>query len=209
MRITRARALSCPSTIAAAEAESNFTYSGLTEPYGDGRAKFYPHGRFNSGRRAKVKSSLKQSLKDHKRLEKWFLCSPTDFTTKGNNPEHDWFYKKLGKIAPKVELFFWGERFLINQLATPKLLGRRLFFFGDLELSAKWCRNQVQGQLAAIGNKYIPNLHTRTIVDEAIADALGDDIAQRRIKKINDELREATQEFRKASAELDRIKEEW
>src|ERR1700730_3993105 len=51
------------------------------------QAKFHPHGRFNSGRRAKVKSSLKQSLEDHKRLEKWFLCSPTDFTTKGNNPE--------------------------------------------------------------------------------------------------------------------------
>ena len=65
------------------------------------QAKFYPHGRFTTGRRAQVKSSLKQSLEDHKRLEKWFLCSPTDFTTKGNNPELEWFHKKLGKSPPK------------------------------------------------------------------------------------------------------------
>src|ERR1700691_1191690 len=92
------------------------------------QAKFYPHGRFTGSRRGQVKKSLKQSLEDHKKLEKWFLCSPTDFTTQGKNPEHKWFYEKLKKMAPGVELIFWGERFFVNELATTKMLGRRLFF---------------------------------------------------------------------------------
>ncbi|HXM61813.1 MAG TPA: hypothetical protein VN950_13230 [Terriglobales bacterium] len=117
--------------------------------------------------------------------------------------------QKARQIAPKVELIYWGESFLLNELATPKLLGRRLFFFGELELSAQWCRNQVEGQLEAIGNKYIPGLHTKTIVDEAISDALGDNAAQLRIKATNNELRKATDTLKKALAELENIKEKW
>jgi hypothetical protein len=173
------------------------------------QAKFYPHGRFTKTRRAQVKKSLAQSLKDHKKLEKWLLCSPTDFTTLGKNPEHKWFHEKLKKIAPGTELIFWGERFLINQLATPKLLGRRLFFFGDLELSSQWCRNQVTGQLAAIGNKYLPGLHTQTTIDDDVSDALGDSDALLRLSRTNGQLRKAIVEIQGAVSALDGIKAKW
>ena len=90
-------------------------------------SKVLPTSRFTTGRRAQVKDSLRQSLKDHKkRLEKWFLCAPTDFHhEEGNHPEHKWFYKELQRIGPKVEKIFWGERFLVNQLARPELAGRQ------------------------------------------------------------------------------------
>lgn len=155
----------------------------LTMP--DGRewgwqAKFYyPNRRLRaSGRKTSVKNSLKRALRNHQRLEKWILCTPTNFTSK----ENEWF-EKLQKKYPNVILEHWGDSDFNDFLRNPIFLGVKNHFFGELELSIDWFRAQVNKQIANVGNKFIPDLHTETHVDFYIHSLLGDSVLQQYLKE--------------------------
>ncbi len=133
---------------------------------------FYPQPRLSkSGRKTSIKKSLKKAVKNHKRLKKWFLCTPTDFTTS----EINWF-EKLQEKYPNVILEHLGNSEFNDFLSNPLFLGIRNYYFGELELSIDWFRKQVEKQIAIIGDKFIPNLHTETYVDFQIHTLLNDSV---------------------------------
>ena len=88
--------------------------------------------------------------------------------------ETKWFYETLQGRTPGIELVYWGESVLLDRLAKPESGGPLNWFFAALEFSPNSCRTQVLGQLAAVGAKYIPSLHTATAVDRAFEEALGE-----------------------------------
>jgi hypothetical protein len=50
------------------------------------QAKFYhPSLRLDTSRKRSIKKSLTKSLEKHQRLTKWYLCTPTEFTTGGDD----------------------------------------------------------------------------------------------------------------------------
>ncbi|WP_157782508.1 NACHT domain-containing protein [Virgibacillus halodenitrificans] len=74
----------------------------------------------------------------------------------------------------EVELKFWGDSEFNYLLGKPELTGRRNYFFGELELTIDWFKNQVEKQLAAVKGKFNSVLHTETEVDMSIHASLMD-----------------------------------
>ena len=174
----------------------------LTMP--DGRewgwqAKFYyPYRRLRGlGRKASIKKSLERAVRNHERLEKWFLCTPTNF----RRGEKEWF-DKLRQKYPNVTLEHWGDSDFNDFLRNPRFLGIRNHFFGELELSIDWFRTQVNKQVANVGNKFIPDLHTETHVDFCIHALLGDPVFRQYLNEQMESLEGHIAEFDKAVEEL-------
>jgi len=144
------------------------------------QAKFYyPEPRLKkSGRKTSIRNSLKRADKNHKRLKKWFLCTPTDFTTH----EIKWF-KELQQKYPNVILEHWGDSDFNDFLTNPLLLGIKNYYFGNLELSIDWFRAQVEKQVRNVGDRFIPGLHTETHVDFWIHTLLGDSVFRQHLEE--------------------------
>jgi len=133
---------------------------------------YYPDPRLRkSGRKKSIKRSLERAIKNHKRLKKWFLCTPTNFTT----VEIAWF-DKLQQRYPNMILEHWGDSEFNDFLTNSLWVGIKNYYFGELELGVDWFRAQVVKQVTNVGNKFIPNLHTETPVDSYIHVLLGDSV---------------------------------
>src|SRR6185437_11978889 len=71
-------------------------------------------------------------------------------------------------------LIHWGDSELTEMLRRPELNGILQFFFGIFQPRPEWFAAQVTGQLANLGDKYIPQLHTATGIDFQLHTLLGD-----------------------------------
>lgn len=60
--------------------------------------------------------------------------------------EKTWFETKLTKSIPEemddLEIIHWNKSDFNNWLSKPRFNGKRLFFFGELELNMEWFDNQ-------------------------------------------------------------------
>lgn len=153
----------------------------LTFPNGDQwgwQAKFYytPTPRLSvSSRKTQIKKSLKKACENHPNLKKWILCTPSNFTPS----ENIWFNEKLIESVPEaegVELEHWGSSEFNDSLTKPSFNGKRLFFFGELELNMDWFCKQYKKQISLIKNKFNPILHSETHIEEYLHFLLADKI---------------------------------
>ena len=150
----------------------------LTLPNGEQwgwQAKFYHHpkGRLDSSRKQSITKSLKKACEVHPNLKKWFLCTTSNFTPK----EQEWFDNTLPQSIPEnmhVELEHWGDSDFNTWLSEPRFRGKLLYFFRKLELDLEWFKTQFDKQMAGVGDKFDPSLHTETRVDAEIHALLGD-----------------------------------
>lgn len=151
------------------------------------QCKFYQgSGRLNESSRADgIKDSLSTACRNHPDLTKWFLCLKTDLTSdslslkgKFTKGELNWFNSELPKQLPSgmsVKLQHWGESKLLSYLNSPKHIGIRSFFFGDLEFSKEWFENHFEENFEKVKEKYDSTLHTidnytQSIIDCALMD---------------------------------------
>jgi len=150
----------------------------LTLPNGEQwgwQAKFYyPNLRLSvSNRKSSIKNSLEVACQNHPNLTKWILCTPTNFT----NLEQTWFEVNLPRFIPNdmnVTLEHWGDSDFNNWISEPRFSGKKLYFFGELELNLYWFRTQFEKQIASVQDKYNEVLHTETDTDAYIHAFLGD-----------------------------------
>ena len=168
----------------------------LTFPNGDEwgwQAKFYyPDIRLGvSNRKDSIKKSLDKSIKVHCGLKKWFLCTPSDFTTKENN----WFNQTLKNSAPNVELQHWGDSEFLNYLCNSEFVGIKKNFFGELELDINWFSLQAEKQISNVKDKFLAELHTETEADFKIHCLLGDSKFKEFVKKNVDEAKSDIKDF--------------
>lgn len=164
---------------------------------------FYPDARLTAGRKTQIKKSLQRACDVHPDLTDWFLCMPADLTPN----ERSWFEEGLrgsrvnGRpTVPgdrKVELRFWGHDDLSGWLSEERFAGKRLYFFGELELSPRWFREQVEKQISGVREKYERSLHTETHDDQLVHALLGDD-------KLADDLARRLGVLREDLADFDR-----
>jgi len=152
----------------------------LTLPNGDEwgwQAKFFlkPTGRLNvSNRKTQIKKSLKRACEKHPNLKKWILCTPSNFTPN----ENTWFEETLVQLVSEsqgIELEHWGNSDFNNWLSEPRFNGKRLFFFGELELNMNWFCTQYEKQNSLIKTKFNHILHSETNIDPHIKSILGDE----------------------------------
>lgn len=162
------------------------------------QAKFYhPNKRLTSSRKRDIRESLDRSIRNHRRLEKWFLCTPTNFTPL----EKEWF-DELQKNYANVILEHWGASDFNYFLRTPHLIGIKSHFFGELELSIEWFYTQVEKQISNVKHQFNPNLHTETIVDFGIHALLGDSSFREYLKEQLANLNGLIEKFDEATEEL-------
>jgi len=180
----------------------------LTFPNGDQwgwQAKFYfsdSGPRLSVGnRKASIKNSLKVACQKHPRLSRWILCTPTNFTT----GEQTWFETNLPNSIPgnmNVNLVHWGDSDFNDWLSEPRFSGKRLCFFGELELNLDWFRTQVEKQIAAVRDKFNEMLHTETDADAYLHAFLGDAAFAKSIAERLTVFEGEFEEFRQAVTEL-------
>lgn len=182
----------------------------LTLPNGDEwgwQAKFFhPHPRLSYGNRKKqIEKSLKTACEKHPNLKKWFLCTPTRFTTKdktGKNKqgisEKTWFEKKLTNSIPHgfkdLELIHWNESDFNNWLSEQRFNGKKNYFFGELELTLNWFEKNYNKFKHRF--KFEENLHTETTADISLKEILIDETY------VNECVEEIT-DFKKIISQLD------
>ena len=183
----------------------------LTLPNGDQwgwQAKFYyPEPRLNkNGRKQSIIKSLKKACKMHPRLKKWFLCTPTEFTThEDKNNEQDWFDNILPKSIPEkmdIDLIHWGDSEFNNWLSEPRFSGKLNYFFGKLELNLGWFKTQFKKQMAGVGDRFDSSLHTETNVDADIHALLGDKAFAHQITEWIEKLEEELSDLKEAINDL-------
>ena len=172
----------------------------LTLPNGDEwgwQAKFYhPDSRLRvSNRKQSIKESLEKACQEHPQLKKWILCTPSNFTPQ----EQDWFKNTLCQFIPEnmnVELEHWGDSDFNAWLSEPRFSGKLNYFFGELELSIDWFQAQFDKQMASVGEKFSPSLHTETLVDTRIHALLGDEGFVRQITEWIEKLKGEFSDFK-------------
>ncbi len=125
---------------------------------------FYPTPRIGRPQRRQVVDSLKRSIERHPRLTRWFLCTPTSFTTGAPGSELKW-WDALRAAHSGIELVHWGDSDLSELLAQPASAGQRAFFFGEIPLSPEWFRTRLGWQLANLRDPFEPTLHALTEAD--------------------------------------------
>jgi hypothetical protein len=97
------------------------------------QAKFYwPQARLTSDRKRHISDSLARSLKNHRNLKKWILCTPTAFTS----DEQKWFRRTLQKTTRRVHLEHWDSSKIDAMLTKPEMAGIRLNFNGREECAS-------------------------------------------------------------------------
>lgn len=180
----------------------------LTFPNGDQwgwQAKFYYSDsgpRLNVGnRKASIKNSLKVACQKHQRLTKWILCTPTNFTPQ----EQSWFEANLPKSIPNnmnVILEHWGDSDFNGWISEPRFSGKKLYFFGELELNLDWFRTQFEKQIASVQDKYNEVLHTETDADAYLHAFLGDAAFAKSIAERVTFFERELEEFKQAVTEL-------
>lgn len=114
----------------------------------------------SSSRKTSIKKSLQKACEEHPRLEKWFLCLPTNLTS----DEQEWFDTKLAESTVNgrptvpdghgVQLELWGESDFIAWMREDRFAGMRNYFFGELELTSEWFRRQFEKQISGVWDKY-------------------------------------------------------
>lgn len=169
------------------------------------QAKFYSTGRLTASRKASIIGSLEKSYKVHPKIKKWYLCMPLDFTPN----EKTWFDEVLTSKVPidmEIELIFWGDSEFNHHLANPKLIGRKNYFFGDLELTMEWFDNQLKKQLAAVKGKFNPYLHTETEVDLSVHATLLNENFVNYLNKEYERLKIDLDNFKSSIAEIQKTK---
>ena len=167
---------------------------------------FYdPNGRLShGGRKAQIKNSLQRSCQDHPNLERWFLCTPEDFTS----GEQSWFEDDLAKcnhdgeqVVPDehdVELVHWGRSAFISHLSEKQCKGIQQYFFGDLELSHSWFERIYERVLKSpAGERYTASLHAEADIGMSVHRLLGDTSFLEELKKGLADLREERNDFYK------------
>lgn len=148
------------------------------------QAKFYhPDSRLSTGnRKASIRGSLVKACQEHLRLKRWFLCTPTNLTP----AERRWFEETLPNAIPEggeVELEHWGDSDFSAWLSEPRFVGKRHYFFGELELGLDWFRRHFDQQRASLRDKFNPALHTETSVDARVHAMLGDNEQARALRE--------------------------
>lgn len=92
----------------------------------------------------------------------------------------------------KIDLEHWGDSEFNKWISEPCFIGKYHYFFGELELDINWFKRQFKKQVASMGDKFNPSLHTETLADTCIHALLGDELFASQIykwiEKLNEEL---------------------
>ncbi|WP_324496229.1 hypothetical protein [Haliscomenobacter sp.] len=132
----------------------------------------------------KIKSSIKTAKKIRPALTKYIICLPKDLSSltgknknKGNpNTEEERLKSMSFEIVskfPDLELVFWTEHHLFNQLQFTENEGIKRFWFEKSEISQELLLKKFEIARAGwLKERYVPKLHLQGDAENSIEDLL-------------------------------------
>ena len=148
------------------------------------QAKWFPD-RITASQFNQIRDSILTALKVHKNLKKYIVCVPRDLSNvklgKNGNIVKDTEYSKWEKCVsdvkkkyPSIEIYFWGDSVIMEQLQYSEAAGVRQYWFEKEELTKEKLQysydKQREGWLA---HRYISTLHNQGRIHEMISSFLG------------------------------------
>ncbi len=113
--------------------------------------------------------SVKTALDKHPALVRYFVCAPLDLPdarVSGQTSARQRWEQRVVKWqgwaeerGMNVEFVWWGEHELTNILTEPRHMGRRQFWFRQIELDRDWFHHRIDEATKAAGPRYTPEIH--------------------------------------------------
>jgi hypothetical protein len=124
-----------------------------------------------------IEESFKTALEKHPKLNTYYVAIPLDradpkidgkksMMDKWNNKVEKW--KKFSKDTynKDINFMYWGSSELIERLLKEENTGLKSFFFGAIDLSDKWFKNQNELAIADLGARYTPEINVELDIVE-------------------------------------------
>ena len=119
---------------------------------------------------SQVEKSFKTAIKTHPNMTQYYISIPMDradprlnkqkwFMDKWNEKIDKWKQFAKDEYSQDVEFIYWGSSELITRLSKEENAGRKSFFFGDIDLSNEWFRQQNELAIKDLGARYTPEIN--------------------------------------------------
>lgn len=117
-----------------------------------------------------VEKSFKTALEKHPKMATYYIAIPIDradpridnqqwFMDKWNEKVDKWKKFAKDKYNREIDFVYWGSSELIERLAKEENVGLKSFFFGAIDLSSKWFRNQNKLAIMDLGARYTSEIN--------------------------------------------------
>lgn len=117
-----------------------------------------------------VEHSFKTALEKHPKMITYYVAIPLDradprvenrtsFMKKWKGKVEKWQKLAKDKYGREIEFVYWGSSEFITRLSREENAGLKSFFFGDIDLSDKWFKNQNELAIKDLGARYTPEIN--------------------------------------------------
>jgi len=124
-----------------------------------------------------IEKSFKTTLEKHPRLNTYYVAIPLDradprienqkwFMDKWNEKVEKWTKFAKETYNKDIGFIYWGSSELIERLAKEENTGLKSFFFGAIDLSDEWFKNQNKLAIIDLGARYTPELNVELSIIE-------------------------------------------
>lgn len=149
------------------------------------QAKWFPDN-ITTSQFHQIKSSILTALEVHSKLIKYIVCVPRDLSNlkKGKDGKivQESEYSKWNKIVkdikdiyPQIDIVFWGNHRIMEQLQYAEAAGVRRYWFEKEELTTEALQCSFDKQKSGwLVQRYISVLHNRGRIHEEISNFLGE-----------------------------------
>ncbi|HFU74812.1 MAG TPA: ATP-binding protein, partial [Arcobacter sp.] len=126
---------------------------------------------------SQVEHSFKTALEKHPKMITYYVATSLDradprvknrtsFMEKWNEKVEKWQKLAKDRYSREIEFVYWGSSEFITRLSKEENAGLKSFFFGDIDLSTKWFKNQNKLAIKDLGARYTPEINVELEIVE-------------------------------------------
>ena len=117
-----------------------------------------------------IEKSFKTALEKHPKMITYYVAIPLDraypmldnqksFMDKWNEKILKWKQFAKDTYDKEIDFIYWGSSEFITRLSQEKNAGLKSFFFGDIDLSDKWFKENNELAIKELGARYTPEVN--------------------------------------------------
>ena len=133
-----------------------------------------------------IKADLLSRLKEKKLPKSWKTAGFRSKVIENRN--------QIAATLKSLKISYWTASQIEGLLSKPESVGKRMFWFGELEFDRGSLKRALNSKISQIkGNKYLPELHVPGKLDQTIEDMLGSKASVQRIRNQIELIRKNTE----------------
>jgi len=105
-----------------------------------------------------IEKSFKTALEKHPNMIQYYVAIPLD-RADPRIEDRQSFMEKWNAKVEKWKVIYWGSSEFIDRLSKEENVGLKKFFFGEIDLSNKWFKQQNKLAIKDLGARYTPKLN--------------------------------------------------